>query len=327
MKSALLAMGCLLAGALAALGYSHYLGEGKNLSELQLELSDKATALATAQKESQTAKSETEAMSTQIQQLTATKQDLTHQVEQLKSAAAPPAATAPAPAIMGFSGSSMASIVKAQMASRNEEKFQRLVKRLNLTDDQQATLRAAMDAEDKRTEEMTAKMLAGGKVDPAAVAAEMKGTKSVEQTLNDMLTPDQKTTYTQMKTDEKANNAEAMASMEMNQMATSLNLSDAQKDQVGSALYQNQLNMQDPAWIKANMPSTPGDPLAMIDAQAKAKEDALAKVLTPDQLATYHQQAQSQLAMQKTIMQKFMPAATTAPAAPAATPAPAPANP
>jgi hypothetical protein len=150
----------------------------------------------------------------------------------------------------------------------------------------------------------------------------MSGAKSVEQTLNDILTPDQKTTYQQMQSDEKANNAEAMASMEMNQMATSLDLTDAQKDQVGSALYQNQLNMQNPAWIKANMSTNPSDPLAIINAQAQAKEAALAKVLTPDQLAIYQQQAQSQLAMQKTIMQKFMPASGTAPA-----PAPAPANP
>jgi len=320
MKSALLAVGCLLAGALVSFGYSHYLGEGKQLADLQLEVSDKAMALATAQKETQAAKSETDVMSAQIQQLTATKQDLQHQVDDLKSAAAAPVAPA-MPALPGFNSASMAGIVKAQIANRNKEKFDRLVARLHLTDEQQATLKEAMDAEDKRTEEMTAKMFAGGKIDPTAVAAEMKGTKSVDQTLNDILTPDQKTTYTQMKSDEKTNNAEAMASLEMNQMATSLNLTDTQKDQVGSALYQNQLNMQDPAWMKANMPTAnPADPTAIIDAQAKAKEDALAKVLTPDQLATYHQQAQSQLAMQKSIMQKFMPAA-------AASPAPAPTNP
>jgi hypothetical protein len=319
MKSALLAVGCLLVGALVALGYSHFLGEGKMLAQAQYELDMAHADLATAKQANHEAKSETDAMSAQIQRLAATKDNLTHQIDQLKSAAAPvstPAVAMPA----GFNNSSMAALVKSQISSRNEAKFRRLIKRLNLTDDQQAALKAAMDAEDKRTEDMTAKMFAGGKVDPAAVAAEMKNVKSVDQTLNDILTPDQKTTYTQMKTEEKANNAEAMASLEMNQMATSLNLSDVQKDQVGSALYQNQLNMQDPAWIKANLPSGGSDPLAIIDAQAKAKEDALAKVLTPDQLATYHQQAQAQLAMQKSIMQKFMPA--TAPAA-----APAPANP
>ena len=86
-----------------------------------------------------------------------------------------------------------------------------------------------------------------------------------------------------------------------------LQLTDAQKDQAYSALAQVQLETQDPTWIKNNANISPGNPTAMLDAQAKAREDALAKILTPDQLATYHQQAQSQLDMQKAMVQKFMP--------------------
>jgi Spy/CpxP family protein refolding chaperone len=310
MRTALVGLGCLVGGALGALGYSHYLGEGKQLADLQVQISEKDAALAKVTKNSEEAKTETDAMSAQIQQLTATKQDLQHEVESLKNAP-PPAA----PAAPGFPGltASMTEMVNAQLSSKEQEKFQRLVKRLNLTDDQQAALKAAMDAEDKRTEEMSSKFMANGKIDPAEVAAEMKGTKSTDQTLKEILTPEQKATYEQMKTDERNNTAEASASMEMNQMATSLNLTDAQRDQVGSALYQAELNVPHV--------SNSSDPTAFLDEQAKAKEDALAKVLTPDQLATYHQQAQSQLAFQKSIMQKFLPAAK------AAAPASAPANP
>ena len=53
-------------------------------------------------------------------------------------------------------------------------------------------------------------------------------------------------------------------------------------------------------------PGSPANPIAFLDAQAKAKEDALAKILTPDQLATYHQQAQAQLDMQKSMMQNYL---------------------
>jgi hypothetical protein len=321
MRTALLAVICLAVGIMGTFGYSHYLGEGKQLEDVQAELSSTKADLAKATQESHDAKSETDAMSAQIQQLTTTKQDLTHQIDDLKSAATT-AATPPVPVIPGFTGSSMAGIVKAQMENRSQAKMLLLKSRLHLTPDQEAAVQAAMDAEGKRTEEMTAKMFAGGKIDQKALADEMKNTKSVEQTLNDVLTPDQKTTYQQMKADESANNAETSASFEMNQMAPLLNLSDAQKDQVGSALYQTQMNMQDPAWLKANMPSNPSDPLAIIDAQAKAKEDALAKILTPDQLATYHQQAQSQLALQKSMMQKFMPGAPAAPVPAPATSAP-----
>jgi hypothetical protein len=112
-----------------------------------------------------------------------------------------------------------------------------------------------------------------------------------------------------------------VANAEMSQVAPLLQLNDGQKDQVYNALYQAQVDTQDPNWIKANVGTNATDPMAILDAQAKAKEDALAKVLSPDQLATYHQQAQQQLQMQKSMMQKF-----AAPAAGAAT-TPAPVNP
>jgi len=75
-------------GVLAAFGYSHYLGEGKQLAETQAELSAAKDNLAKLTQEGQKAKSETDAMSTQIQQLTATKADLQHQLDTAKAAPA-----------------------------------------------------------------------------------------------------------------------------------------------------------------------------------------------------------------------------------------------
>ncbi len=323
MKSALLAAGCLMVGILGALGYSHYLGEGRQVAELQAALDDSTARLAKASQVTAQAKSETDAMSAQIQQLTSTKEDLTKQVDDLKSGASPATPATDVPGIP--SAGSMAGLVKSQIENRNATRLQLLKARLHLTPEQEAAVKAAMDEEDKRTEEMTAKMFAGGKIDMKALAAESKNFKSIDQTLDEVLTPEQKTANQQMKTEEKNSNAESMASMEMNQVAPLLQLTDAQKDQVGNALYQVQLDSQDPAWIKQNTPAGSSAPLQMLDVEAKAKEDALAKILSPEQLATYHQQAQSQLQLQKTMMQKFMPAATSsAPAA--AAPAP-PSNP
>jgi len=198
------------------------------------------------------------------------------------------------------------------MAQHYQEQLLLLKSRLHLTPEQEATLKVAMDNEGKRTEEMSSKMFGGGKIDPEAMAADFKNVKSVDQTLNDILSPDQKTEYQQMKTDQKNSAAEMMATVQMNQIAPLLQLNDAQKDQVYNALAQVQLDAQDPTWIKNNVTTSATNPLAILDAQAKAKEDALAKILTPDQLATYHQQAQSQLDAQKAMMQKFMPPATGA---------------
>jgi hypothetical protein len=306
--SLLVALTCLATGVLGALGYSHYLGEGKQLADLQDELSAANASLAKVTQESRQAKSETDAMSAQIQQLTSTKENLTHQLDALKSAA-PEAAAPSAPNPMA----GMAGMMKAGMAQHEQQQLLLLKSRLHLTPEQEAAVKVALDEEARRGEEMASKMFSGGKIDPQTMA-DLKDFKSVDQTLDDILTPDQKTAYQQMKTDQKDSAAETVATVEMNQAAPLLQLSDSQKDQVYTALYQVQLNSQDPAWIKNNLSSST-DPLAVLDAQAKAKEDALAKILTPDQLAAYHQQAQSQLDMQKAMIQKMSSPAAGAPAA------------
>jgi hypothetical protein len=301
MRSLFLAVSCLAVGVLGALGYSHFLGEGRQLAELQAQLNASNARLNQVTQASQQAKSETSAMSAQIEELTSSKADLQKQVDDLKSGASPDA-PAPTNPMAG-----MAGMMKAGMAHHVEEQLLLLEARLHLTPDQIAAVKAALEDESKRGEEMAAKMFSTGKIDPQAMA-DLKSQKSVDQTLDAILTPDQKTEYAQMKTDQKNSAAETMASVQMNELAPLLNLNDTQKDQVYSALAQEQIDTQDPNWIKANVPDGATDPVAVMEAQAKAKEDALSKILTPDQLATYHQQAQSQLNMQETMIQKIMPA-------------------
>jgi chromosome segregation ATPase len=303
-RTALIAMAALVVGILGALGYSHFLGEGLALANLQDDLGKTKADLASAKQEIRMAKSEHDAMSAQIQQLDSTKEDLQRQLDDAKGPAA--ASTDGAPA-----ANPMSAMIKANLTQQYQEKLDLLIKRLHLTPDQIAKVKAAMDDEAKLADAMTAKMLSGGKVDPAA----MKGMKSVEMTLNDILTPDQKTGYEQMKAEQKSSAAEMMASVEMNQMTTALQLNDTQKDQVYNALYQVQISSEDPNWVKNNVNTS--DPTSILDAQAKAREDALSKILTPDQLSTYHQQTQAQLNMQKAMMKNFMPAGT--PGASAAT--------
>jgi len=275
-----LVVGLALGGS-GVFAYTHFLGEGQQLVQAQSQIASTKASLTQATQDSQQLKDENTSLSSQVQQLTTRNDQLKHQIEQSPAsdaATASPATPAATP---------MAGIMKAAIAQQNQQKLLLLESRLHLTPEQDAAVKAAM---------------AGGKVDPQSLT----GFKSVDQALDDILTPDQKTTYAQMKTEEKSGAAETMASSEMNQVAPLLQLSDAQKDQVYSALYQVQVNSTDPNWVKNNLP-TSTDPTAILTAQAKAKEDALSKILTPDQMTTYHQQLQSQLEMQKTMMQKFMP--------------------
>lgn len=290
MRSAASILGALMIGILGALAYSHFFGEGQALAELQDDLNKTKADLAAAKHESNQVRIEKADMAVQVQQLRSSRDDLQKQLDQAKNS--PPDNARPNP---------MAAIMKAAMKQQHEQKLQLLIKRLHLTPDQIAKLEAAFDGQDKATEAMTAKMFSGGKIDPQAMAQ----FKTVDQTLNDILTPDQKTAYQQVQAEEKSNSAETVASMELNQMSPGLQLSDTQKDQVYTALYQAQMDATDPNWIKNNV--NPGNPSSIMDAQAADKDAALAKILTPDQMATYRQQEQSQMAMQKSMMQSFMP--------------------
>ena len=176
MRSLLLAtLAGLLVGAVGALGYSHYLGEGKQLADLQDQLRAANSSLAKVTQESRESKSETTALSAQVQQLTATKDDLKKQVEELKTSAT--ATSAPAAVPNPLAG--MAGIMKTAMAQHTQEQLLLLESRLHLTPDQQAAVKAALDNEAKRAEEMQARMFAGGKIDPQTMA-DMKNFKSVE---------------------------------------------------------------------------------------------------------------------------------------------------
>lgn len=185
----------LLVGIVGTLGYSHFFGADSRLADAEAELAQAKDDAAKAQKQSRDAAKETDAMSDQIQQLVASKQELTKQLDAAKS-------NSPA-AALGSQNSPVVGLMNAGLKQHYEEQLLLLTKRLNLTPTQVAALKAAMDEESKRTEAAASQMFSSGKVD-AATLADFKGQKSVDQTLNDVLDPSQKTAYQQMKTEEKA---------------------------------------------------------------------------------------------------------------------------
>ncbi len=303
MRGAIFGVAGLILGALGALGYSHYLGEGKQLADQQGQLTKLQSDLASAKNTSSLSKSENDALTAQVQQLITTKDDLQKKVDSGQGT------SGSSPMLPGgISGSDMAGLVKAQIGQMNDQKLRMLESRLHLTPDQVEKIKAAMDAETDRTAQMSTKLLAGQKIDMKSLMKDTQNFKTADQTIQDVLTPDQKTAYTQIQNDQKKSQAETSASFEMNQVAPMLNLSETQKDQVESALYQVQIDSGTSDWRKKYQGTPSSDPTAYMDAEEKAKEDALSSVLTPDQMTTYRQQAESQLNMQKAMMKKFMPA-------------------
>jgi hypothetical protein len=270
----------LAIGTVGALAYSHYLGDGALMSDLQSQLDAANADLAKAKKDRQQLAKETSGVSDQVDQLEASNEDLKQQLDDVKKAS--PATNAPPLNPMALFGM-MRSMGRGGM--QGPQRMLLLQSRLKLTPDQATKIKAAMDADAQaRRTLMQQAFRNGGKINPQAAAA----ANTLDQTLATVLTPEQQTAYQQVQADEQASRADMAATTQVDQMSPLLQLSDSQRDQVSQALYQIQASAPDPVSLMANPNAA-----AVIAAQAQATQDALAKVLTPDQMALYQQMGQS----------------------------------
>jgi Spy/CpxP family protein refolding chaperone len=270
----------LAIGAVGALAYSHYLGDGKLLADLQAQLDAANADLAKAKNDKQQMANETSSVSDQVDQLQASNDDLKKQLDDLKKAQ--PTATAPPTNPMTLAGMMM-GMMRGGM--QGQQRMFLLQSRLNLTPDQAAKIKAAMDADAQaRRGLMQQAFRNNGIIDPAAAAK----ANTLDQTLASVLTPEQQTAYQQVQADEQTSRADTAATTQVNQVAPLLQLSDSQKDQVFNALYQVQMSAPDPTSLITNPNAA-----TVITAQAQATQAALAKVLTPAQMTLYQQEGQS----------------------------------
>ncbi len=273
----------LILGTAGALAYSQYV-ENSRVADLQAQLDAANAKLA---KDAQVGKSlsqETSSVSDQIDHLQATNDDLRKQIEDLKSGA--PASGMAAGGVT-VNPLTVAGIMRGMMRSgmQGQNRMLLLQTRLHLTPDQAAKIKAAMDADNRaRGEAMRAMFRNGGKPDPNAAPP----ANSLDQTLVATLSPSQQMEYKKVQADEQTSRAETAATIQMDQMAPLLQLSDAQKDQVSSALYQLQISQPDPVTLISNP-----DAMSVLASQAKNTEEVMAKVLTPDQMGVYQQAGQA----------------------------------
>ena len=268
----------LLIGTIGALAYSHYLGDGKLLADLQAQLDAAKANLAKTAQDKQLQAKATSGVSDQIDHLMASNEDLKRQLDDLKKT---PGVTAPSINPMTLMG-----LMRGMGAGlQGQQRMVLLQSRLHLTADQAAAIKAAMDADNQARRGVMQQMFRNnGQIDSQAAAK----ANTFDQTLATVLTPDQQTAYKQVQADEQTSRADTSATMQVNQVAPLLQLSESQKDQVFSALYQVQMTAPDPTSLMTNPNAA-----SVMAAQAQATQDALAKILTPDQMALYQQQGQS----------------------------------
>lgn len=282
MKNAILGtVAGLVLGTVGALAYGHYLGDGKLLADLQAQLDAANAKLAQTTQEKQQLASETSGVSNQVDQLVASNEDLKHQLDDLKKVPPPPDATAPVNPL------TLAGMMRGMMRGgfQSQQRLFLLQSRLNLTPTQAAAIKAAMDADAQTRRTLMQQMFRNnGNIDPTAAT----NANTLDQTLASVLTPQQQTAYQQVQADEQTSRADTSATTQVNQVAPLLQLSDSQKEQVFNALYQVQMSAPDPATLLTNPNAA-----SVMTAQAQATQAALAKVLSPTQMALYQQAGQS----------------------------------
>ena len=273
----------LLLGTVGALAYSHYLGDGSLLADLQARLDAANAALAKTEQTRKVLASESTSLTAQVDQLQKSNEELK------QTASAAPAPTAAPPPPTGGDLGALAGVMRNMFRNGGfqtpQQRMLLFKTRLHLTSEQTTAIQSAMDADEKaRRDLMRQAFQNGGRVDPAAAAK----ANTLETTLATVLNPEQQRSYAQLQTDEKTARADSMATSQIDSMMPLLQLSDSQKDQVYSALYQAQMGAPDPSGLMLNP-----NPMGALTSQAQATSAALAKVLSADQMTLYQQQNQA----------------------------------
>lgn len=202
-------------------------------------------------------------------------------------------------------GGAMREMMKTAMEQQMEGRMGLMKSRLNLTAEQEAAIREALEKQAGVQQELSEKMLSG-KLNRDELANATKGATNPDETIKALLTPEQQAAYADVKKEETANNARLIANAEMLQMQQSLGLTSEQQDRVFSVLVeQAKRQLGDPQQTAG----AGGNPTLDLRGQLEQKAEALQKsgVLDADQLARYRRTQESQLKM----MEMFLPKAGT----------------
>jgi Spy/CpxP family protein refolding chaperone len=282
----------LLVGSVGAVAYSHYLGDGSLLADLQSQLDSANTKLAKVQSDEKYLREQYNSETEQLNQVLNSRQGT-------DATTAPSASATPAAVPLSIGGVQITpDMIRGflAMSSRGgpnggafrspEQRMLLLQSRLKLTPDQTKAIKDAMDADQQARRDAFRKARETGQPpDPAALAA----SSTLDRTMASVLTPEQQVQYQQVQADEKTARAETTATAQVDNLVPLLQLTDDQKEKAMTALYQQQLSAPDPASLAGN-PNV----LGTLAQQGQTVQAALKQVLTPDQYTLYQQSEQLQ---------------------------------
>lgn len=189
----------------------------------------------------------------------------------------------------------MSGMMKAAIEQQMDAKLAGMKTRLNLTPEQETAIRDIMAKQMEKGLAAAQKMF-GGEMSKEEMEKMGKNSKSEEESIKELLTPEQKAAYSEYEQEEKLRMTRLVANSELMQMQAALQLDEAQQDKVFEVLTERTMSQFD---------RQKDNPAAAMDfrAQFDKKLELMKSVLTPDQFERYKKMQEQQLKM----IEAFMP--------------------
>lgn len=190
----------------------------------------------------------------------------------------------------------MRAMMETAMKQQLEGKMRSLKGRLNLTPEQEASIRGVLEKQFGAGQVIAEKMMTG-QTTPEELADLTKAQGNPEEQLKALLSPDQQQAYAGLQQEEIRNNARLMANAEMLQMQGALGLSQEQQDSVYKALF---------TATEEQLGGFGGDPKKAMDFRGNLdrKLASLRGVLTEEQLKSYEEMQRQQLKLIESMLPK-----------------------
>ncbi len=216
--------------------------------------------------------------------------------------AKPTVARNPLAALFGDQGGTneaskaMRGMMQAAMKQQLEGKVRALRTRLELSPEQEASVRDLLERQLDAGRAMTEKVLAGNATAEDLAAAGQQPPPSNDQ-IKALLTPDQQQAFDDFQKEEIRNNARLVANAELLQMQGALGLSESQQDAVYQALY---------SATEQQLGGGAGGPVQAMDFRGnlERKLASLRGVLSPEQLKSYEELQLQQLKLIEAMLPK-----------------------
>lgn len=193
-------------------------------------------------------------------------------------------------------GKAMRGVMEAAIKQQMEGKMRQLKAKLNLTPEQEESIRGILEKQFGAGRAIAEKMFSG-KATEGDIADATQTQGNPEAQIKALLSPEQQAAYDEVQSEELRNNARLMANAELLQMQGALGLNQEQQDSVYKALFKA---------TQEQFSGLTADPTKAMDFRGNLdrKLNALKGVLTEEQFKSYEEMQRQQLKLIESMLPK-----------------------